>query len=125
ESPRGGKHMRFNLLLSAALFILASVPMMAHHAFAAEYDSKAIMSVTGVVTKIEWTNPHAYIYMDVTDDSGKVTNWAFEGYTPNTLKRTGFSRDLLKVGDKIGMTGAKAKDGANRAAGREITLPDG
>ena len=117
--------MRSNLLFLTALLLLVSVPVLAHHAFAAEYDSKATMNVTGVVTKIEWTNPHAYIYMDVTEDSGKVTNWAFEGYPPNTLKRTGFSRDLLKVGDKIEMTGAKAKDGANRAAGREITLPDG
>jgi len=117
--------MRSNLLLLATILLIASAPVLAHHAFAAEYDAKAPMSVTGVITKIEWTNPHTYVYLDVTDDSGKVSNWAFEGYPPNTLKRTGFTRDLIKVGDKIGMTAFKAKDGANRGAGREITLTDG
>jgi hypothetical protein len=114
-----------HLCLAAGLVLLAAAPAWAHHAFAAEYDSSAPMSVSGVVTKVEWTNPHTYIYIDVKDDSGKVTNWAFEGYPPNTLKRTGFPRDLVKVGDHIGMTAWRSKDGANRGAGREITFDDG
>jgi hypothetical protein len=117
--------MRAKFFVLSATLLAASLPMAAHHAFAAEYDSKAPMSVTGVITKIEWTNPHTYVYIDVTDQSGKVTNWAFEGYPPNTLKRTGFTRDLIKVGDRITMTAWKSKDGANRGAGREVTLPDG
>ena len=117
--------MKSNLLLLAAALLLMSMPALAHHSFAAEYDSKEPMNVTGVITKVEWTNPHTYVYIDVTDDGGKVSNWAFEGYPPNTLKRTGFTRDLIRVGDKISMTAWKAKDGANRGAGREITLPDG
>lgn len=112
-------------LAALCLSVGASVPAMAHHSFAAEYDSKAPMTVSGVVSRIEWTNPHSYVYVDVKDDGGKVTTWAFEGYPPNTLKRTGFTRDLIKVGDQITMTAWKAKDGANRAAGREITLPGG
>jgi hypothetical protein len=110
----------------AALAILAAASAVsAHHSFAAEYDSKAPLTVTGVVTKIEWTNPHAYVYVDVKDDGGKVTNWAFEGYPPNTLKRTGFTRDLVKAGSTITITGWHARDSSSRAAGREITLPDG
>jgi hypothetical protein len=72
--------------------------VLAHHSFAAEYDSKEV-TLTGVITKVEWTNPHIYFYIDVKDASGNVVNWAVEGYPPNTLKRTGFTRDDLKVGD--------------------------
>ena len=104
--------MGFGLLLAVA-------PVLAHHSFAAEYDPNGSIALKGMVTKLEWTNPHIYCYIDVKEENGNVVNWVVEGYPPNTLKRTGFSRDLLKVGDKIGMTGAKAKDGANRAAGRD------
>jgi hypothetical protein len=103
----------------------STVSTRAHHSFAAEYDSKAPLTLTGVVTKIEWTNPHAYIYIDVKDDAGKIVNWAFEGYPPNTLKRTGFSRDAVKTGTTITITGWHARDSSHRAAGREVTLPDG
>ena len=117
--------MNRNLLLALTLCFSAAVPVVAHHAFAAEYDNKQFMTVSGTVTKVEWTNPHAYVYMDVPDASGKAVNWAFEGYPPVTLKRTGFARDMIKVGDKITMTAWKSKDGANRGAGREITFADG
>jgi DNA/RNA endonuclease YhcR with UshA esterase domain len=113
------------LILAAAAILLRSLPARAHHSFAAEYDANAAVAVKGVVTKIEWTNPHAYVYIDVTDEGGKVVNWAFEGYPPNTLKRTGFPRDLLKSGDVISITGYRARYSQNRAAGREITLADG
>jgi|SRR5256885_9092100 len=116
--------MRATLLIALAMLALA-LPAGAHHSFAAEYDANATLSLRGIVTKIEWTNPHAYVYIDVTDDAGKVANWAFEGYPPNTLKRTGFPRDLLKSGDVISITGYRARYSPNRAAGREITLADG
>ena len=110
----------------AAIGVAVSAPRVeAHHSFAAEYDANATVSLKGVVTKIEWTNPHAYVYIDVTDEAGKVANWAFEGYPPNTLKRTGFPRNLLKSGDVISITGYRARYSPNRAAGREITLADG
>jgi len=113
------------LILAAAAILLCPLPARAHHSFAAEYDANAAVAVKGVVTKIEWTNPHAYVYIDVTDEGGKVVNWAFEGYPPNTLKRTGFPRGLLKSGDVISVTGYRARYSQNRAAGREITLADG
>lgn len=107
------------------LLLLASLPALAHHSFAAEYDTRAPIALKGVVTKIEWTNPHIYYYVDVKDESGNVANWAFEGYPPNTLRRVGFSRDLLKVGDTVNVTGWAARDGSKRAASRELTLSDG
>jgi len=90
----------------------------AHHSFAAEYDSKTILTLTGTISKVEWTNPHIYIHLDVKDPAGKVTTWALEGYPPNTLKRTGFSRDQLKQGEQITITAYKSKDGSNTGAGR-------
>jgi hypothetical protein len=118
--------MKSKLAMVAVLgLLLVSVPALAHHSFAAEYDSNQMITLKGVITKVEWTNPHSYVFIDVTDPSGKVTNWSFEGYPPNTLKRTGFPRDILKVGDTITITAYKAKDGSNSGAGREITFPDG
>jgi len=113
-------------LLGACLgLMLSAVPVLAHHSFAAEYDSKTLVTVTGVITKVEWTNPHIYFYVDVKDASGTVVNWAVEGYPPNTLKRTGFTRDDLKIGDMVTVTAYKAKDSSSRLAGREVTFPDG
>jgi hypothetical protein len=104
--------------------IFAAVPVFAHHSFSAEYESKEV-TLTGVITKVEWTNPHIYFYVDVKDASGNVANWAVEGYPPNTLKRTGFTRDDLKVGDTVTITAYPAKDSTTRVAGREITFPGG
>ena len=105
--------------------LVAPVPARAHHSFAAEYDAKQEITLKGVITKVDWTNPHIYIYLDVKDADGHVTNWALEGYPPNTLKRTGFSRDLLKIGDEVTITAYKAKDATSTGAGREITFADG
>jgi hypothetical protein len=104
--------------------ILSAVPVLAHHSFAAEYESKEV-TLTGTITKVEWTNPHIYFYIDAKDAGGNVVNYAVEGYPPNTLKRTGFTRDDLKVGDTITVTAYPAKDSANRVAGREVTFPGG
>ena len=105
--------------------LLAAAPALAHHSFAAEYDSNQLITLKGVVTKVEWTNPHIYIYIDVKDADGKIVNWGLEGYPPNTLKRTGFARSDLKIGDEITVTAYKSKDGSNTAAGREVTFPGG
>src|SRR5215471_5511788 len=114
-----------NLLLIFAGAILAALPVLAHHSFAAEYDSNAPVSIRGTVTKVEWTNPHSYVYVDVKDASGSIVNWAVEGYPPNTLRRTGFTRDLMKQGDTVTINGWKARDGANRMAARDVTFANG
>ena len=104
--------------------ILSAVPVLAHHSFAAEYESKEV-TLTGTITKVEWTNPHIYFYIDAKDAGGNVVNYAVEGYPPNTLKRTGFTRDDLKIGDVVTITAYPAKDSSTRVAGREITFPNG
>ncbi|HJT86820.1 MAG TPA: DUF6152 family protein [Bryobacteraceae bacterium] len=105
--------------------LVAGAPARAHHSFAAEYDVKQPVTLKGVVTRIAWENPHTYIYIDVKDESGKVVNWGFEGYPPNTLRRTGWTKEMLKVGDTVSVTGWRAKDSSTQIAGREVTLPDG
>jgi hypothetical protein len=117
--------MRLKLFLVTAAFLAAVVPLAGHHSFAAQYDSQQLMTLTGTISKVEWTNPHVYVHLDVKDAGGKVTTWALEGYPPNTLKRTGFPRDILKIGDTITVTAYKGKDGTNIGAGREVTFSDG
>jgi hypothetical protein len=120
--------MNKTFLASVAAFgMLLMLPSegQAHHSFAAEYDSHTLITLTGVVTQLDWTNPHIYIHLDVKDASGKVTSWSLEGYPPNTLKRTGFARDSLKEGQTVTITAYKAKDATNTGAGREVTFPDG
>lgn len=116
---------KFLAAVAALGLLLAAAPVWAHHSFAAEYDGKQLITLKGAITKVEWTNPHIYIYIDVKDSNGSATNWALEGYPPNTLKRTGFTRDLLKVGEEITITAYKSKDGTFSGAGREVTFPDG
>ena len=113
------------ILIALAGAVLSTVPVLAHHSFAAEYDSSAPVTVKGTVTKVEWTNPHSYVYVDVKDATGNVVNWAIEGYPPNTLCRTGFTRDLMKQGDTVTINGWKARDGVNRMAARDVTFANG
>ena len=110
-------------LLSGLL--MAAAPAVAHHSFAAEYDRAKPISFKGKVTKIEWMNPHIYFYVDVTDASGKVTNYACEGGAPNGLYRNGWRKDSLKAGDMVTVDGWRAKDGSNTVNAGSVILPDG
>jgi hypothetical protein len=101
------------------------MPASAHHAFAAEFDADKRIKVSGTVTKLEWTNPHAWLYVDGKDESGKATSWSFEMGSPNTLIRQGWRRTSLKEGDQVTVEGYAAKDGSNNANARSVTLPDG
>jgi hypothetical protein len=116
--------LRSGLCLAAGLLALGA-PVRAHHSFGAEYDSNQPVTVTGVVTKIEWTNPHSFVFVDVAD-GGTTVNWKFEGYPPNALSRTGWKRDVtMKVGDRVTVTGWRARLGGALAHSREVTFADG
>src|SRR6201996_378760 len=118
--------MKTSLLCGLALVMgLAAVPAVAHHSFAAEYDSKKPIEFTGTVTKVEWMNPHARFYVDVKDDAGKVANWEFELGSPNGLMRQGWTRNSLKAGDVVSVDGYLAKDGSKLANARQVKLADG
>ena len=116
---------RFCILVAGLGLLVSAVPVLAHHSFEAEYDAKKPVEVKGMVTKMEWMNPHARFYVDVKDENGKVTNWNFELGSPNVLKRQGWARDSLKVGDMVSVEGYLAKDGSNLANARRVTLADG
>ncbi len=116
---------KFALLAAGATMLLSSLPVFAHHSFAAEYDDKKPVTLKGTVSKVEWTNPHARFYVDVKDDSGKVTTWNLELASPNVLIRNGWSRKSLNIGDVVTVTGSQAKDSSNLANARTVVLADG
>jgi hypothetical protein len=107
---------RFARLVVGSIWLLAVVPVAAHHSFAAEYDIKKPLSLKGAVTKVEWKNPHAFFYIDVKDETGKVTNWALEMVGATALLRNGWKASTLKIGDEVTVEGSGAKDDSKRAA---------
>ena len=118
--------MKLRLALAVAGFgLLPAIPVAAHHSFAAEFDGTKAIRLRGTLTKIEWTNPHTYFYIDVKDENGKVTNWNLELANPNGLLRQGWERNSLKVGDQVTVEGSLAKDGSKTANARSVTWSDG
>jgi hypothetical protein len=114
--------MRNALVGSLVSLVVWSTPMQAHHSFFAEFDPAKPITLTGPVTKVEWTNPHIFLHIDVKDPSGKVTNWAIELGNPNSLIRLGWSRNAIKVGDVVTIDGALARDGSNLANAKTVLL---
>jgi len=116
--------IRMISLLACASLVVAA-PVLAHHSFAGEYDSTKPITLSGKVTKVEWTNPHARFYLDVKGDDGATTNWNLELASPNVLKRQGWSSTSLKEGDVVTVEGSLARSGAKMANARLVTLADG
>ncbi|PYR32070.1 MAG: hypothetical protein DMF90_24325 [Acidobacteria bacterium] len=113
------------VLAAASVVLAAAAPVLAHHAFAAEFDANAPVTLRGTVTKMDWINPHSWIYIDVKEPDGKITSWMIEAGAPNALLRRGFNKDSLPPGTEILVEGYQAKSGAKRANGRDITFTDG
>ena len=110
------------VVLVGAGLVLAARPVVAHHAFAAEFDAAKPVKLTGAVTKVDWTNPHAWIYVDIKDESGKVANWGFELASPNGLMRNGWTRFSLKPGEVVTIEGTRAKKGSTNANAAAVTI---
>jgi len=111
--------------LVAVLALGAGVPLYAHHSFAAEFDGSRSVRLTGTITRIEWSNPHSYFFIDVKDDKGNTVNWGCEGAGPGALTRRGWKKGDVKLGDTLIVDGYPAKDGSHLIDARRVTLPDG
>ncbi len=118
--------MKSALAAGAVCFsLIGSVTLLAHHSFSAEFDAQKVVRVTGTLTRIEWTNPHSYFYVDGKDDTSVSGNWTCEAGAPGALSRQGFRKGDVKLGDTIIVDGYRAKDGSNLVDARRVTLPDG
>lgn len=121
-----GVPMTRAIVLTAALLAsLSGAQVVAHHSFAAEFDASKAIRLSGTLTKVEWTNPHIYFYIDVKDETGTTVRWTCESGAPGALSRRGFKRGDLKLGDMIVVDGYRAKNGANLVDARRVTLADG
>ena len=109
----------------AAIGVMTALPVWAHHSFAAEFDDKKPLKLVGTVTKMEWTNPHSWIHIDVKGQDGSVTPWMIEAGSPNALYRLGYNKNMLPVGTEIVVDGFHAKDNSNRGVGANLTFTDG
>lgn len=122
--PKGILKARGAVLFAVAA-LAAAIPAYAHHSFAAEFDGSRSLRLTGTITRIEWSNPHSYFYIDVKDDKGAVVNWGCEGAGPGALTRRGWKKGDVKLGDTLIVDGYPAKDGSHLIDARRVTLPDG
>lgn len=113
------------LLAVAASLLLANSVLLAHHAYTAEFDTTKPVKLTGVLAKLDWSNPHIWVYLDVKDDKGVVTTWGFSASPPGMLQRRGITRNSLKLGEVLTISGHRAKDGSNNASGNVVTFADG
>jgi Family of unknown function (DUF6152) len=116
------KQRWFGWIAAGVLLVATVAPALAHHSFSAEYDSAKKITLKGIVTKVDWMNPHVYFYLDVTDENGNIANWAFEMGPPNGLQRSGWTRNTMKVGDEVVVEGTLAKDGSKQANARSVTM---
>jgi hypothetical protein len=114
------KFRRFFLLA-----LLIPIGVFAHHAYTAEFDTTKPVRLSGVLTKVEWSNPHIWIYLDVKDERGNITSWGFSASPPGMLQRRGITKSSLKLGEVLTITGHRAKDGSNNASGNVVTFADG
>ena len=115
----------FPVAVAVGMLMGAAVPIVAHHSFAAEFDRDKPIKVKGVITKLEWMNPHIWLYLDVKDESGKVTNWGFSGGPPGLLTRRGVRKENLAAGKVVVVSGFRAKDGSNNGSASSVTFEDG
>ena len=107
------------------MVLLTAAAAVAHHAYTAEFDTRKPVKLSGVLTKVEWTNPHIWLYLDIKDDKGNVTNWGFSASPPGMLQRRGITRNSLKLGEVLTISGHRAKDGSNNASGNVVKFADG
>jgi hypothetical protein len=119
--------IKFGVLVAcfAALVLVTALPLFGHHSFSAQFDASKAIRLTGVLTKVEWGNPHIYFYLDVKDEDGKAINWTFEGGSPTALSRRGFKRNDIKLGDTIIVDGYRARDGSRLVDAKRIALSNG
>ncbi len=114
-----------SFMIGAGLVVAVAQSLSAHHSFSAEFDANKTVTLKGTVTKLEWTNPHIWVYLDVKDDQGSLQHWQCEGGPPNTLTRNGWTKNSLELGNEITIDGTLAKDGSKTCNARAVKLPDG